>query len=610
MQRVAAKRFAISASASKRVLTGSSASYSSRLFSVSASKRNGAVSPEYELQVPMSAFTSTTVDPSVRTFYKYSWGTWINNDAEEKAKRETQFSLKGLVEVLRENLTAADKDVNIEVKTIASLSEGKHHRLYLVHTTGVSTEDADATVPYVLRIPYPGLGSKEFISQRLKSEVATMDFIKKVIVQDAKFQIPDVIAWSADASKTPLESQFILTNYVEGNSLMKFWDPASQDLPSKQRVIQPIVDTFAALTSRVQFNKYGSLYFTEDSADQNGLPYDDVSKDLADRWRIGPTTESQFWKNTLPNDSKLRGPWNTAAEYIQATGDVVVESLKKYIADAETDVVKAALGKQLATAERYSKVAPQLLLESELASELLSPRLAHPDLNPANFIISPEVKTGADLDKPGIPLPTLVDFESTSIKPFLLHGTPFFARHDGLKIFSKDEVPDFDKLSEQDKFAVNHFLALSQNQFSFEYLLMQNSELGKECKPLINAFAPTVKRRQRPIHLALTKDITDPSGTSKEYLDIDQDLISLGAPQGEWEAYQIPREYPLKYTPEQIATHDKEFAEYSKEGVANPFLFSKGWVPQDMFEKLLADGTITKKDDGNYDVNYKWELNQ
>lgn len=582
-----------------------------RTFSASSSRGNGAISSENEIQVPLSAFDSTSDDPQVKNFFKYSWGTWIKNDAEEKAKRETRFSLRGLVDVLRETLTAADKNVPIEVKTVASLSEGKHHRLYLVHCTGISTENAEATVPYVLRIPYAGLGSPEYISQRLKSEVATLDFVKKVIVgQDTKFKVPEVIAWSADASKTPLESRFMLMEYVEGNTLMKFWNPASQDLASKQSVIQPVVDAFAALTTRVEFNKYGSLYFTEDSSDQNGLPYDNIDKELADRWRIGPTTESQFWKNDLPADSSLRGPFTTASEYIKATGDVLVESLKASIANTETDSVKTALGKQLATAERYARAAPQLLLESELAPELFSARLAHPDLNPVNFIYPEEVTSVADLGKDTTPKPTLVDFESTSIKPFLLHGTPFFARHDGLKIFSREEVPDYDKLSDQDKYAVDHFLALSQNQFSFEYLLMQNSELGANNKPMINAFAPTVKRRQRPIHLSLTKDLTDTSGESKEYLDLDQDLISLGLPQGEWEAYQIPREYPVKYSAEQIAEHDKAFAEYSKEGVTNPFLFSKGWVPQDMFEKLVADGTITKKDDGNYAVNYKWELNQ
>lgn len=605
MQRVSALRVASQASKCRSIVPKLS-----RTFSVSSQRLNGAIDRLNEIQVPLSAFTSDTVDPQVRQFYKYTWGTWVKNDAAEKAKRETIFSLKGLVQVLREHLTAADKNVNIEIKSIASLSEGKHHRLYLVHATGVSTESAETTTPYVLRIPYPGLGSSEYVSERLKSEVATMDFVSKVLIKDSKFKVPEVIAWSADASKTPLESRFILTEFVEGTTLMKYWDPASKDLASKQKVIQPVVDTFAALTSRVQFNKYGSLYFTEDSCDQNGLPFDGIDKDLADRWRIGRTTESQFWKNSLPADSKLRGPFNTASEYIEATGNVLVESLKSYIADAPTEEVKTALGKQLATAERYAKASSQLLLESELAPELFSPRLCHPDLNPSNFIVPPEVKSAEDLGKSDLPPPTVVDFESTAIRPFLLHGTPFFARHDGLKIFSLEEVPDYEKLSEQDKYAVNHFLALSQNQFSFEYLLMQNSELGREAKTLINAFAPTVKRRQRPIHLALTKDLTDPSGTSKEYLDVDQDLISLGAPQGEWEAYQIPREYPLKFTPEELAAHDQAFAEYSKEGISNPFLFSKGWVPQEMFEKLVADGTITRKDNGDYDVNYKWELNQ
>lgn len=613
-----------------------------RSFSSTPLRSNGNFSPEIE--VPLGALNSRTVtgDPTLRNFFKYTWGTWLTNDAGEKAKRDTPFNSMGLVEILSKELTPKDKSTPVEIKTIAAYSEGKHHKIYRLDIKNVDPEckalpnskiDADGSTQLILRIPYPGLGSYAYRAQRLESEVATMSFVREALLDTGasnSFRVPNVISWASNPKNTSLETQYMLMEYVPGTALMKWWDPAAHDLASKQRTLAPIVNTYTDLVSRIPFTKYGSLYFTEDVASeyQTDAPIKEdiikklgLSNSILDKYKIGQTTESQFWKNDLPSTSPLKGPFNTAAEYIAATGNVLVESLELALQSYKDTDVKQHLEKQLNAAKHYAKVAPQLLLESELDADLFSARLAHPDLNPISFVCPPEVQSSEDVARltsatDSLPAPTLIDWESTAIKPFLLHGTPFFARHDGLKIFSLEEVPDYEKLGEQDKFAVQHFIALTQNQFSFEYMLMQRlqslagaSEEGKEttvAPSLINAFAPVVKRRQKPIHTAQTKYITDATGASPEYLDLTEDLIALA---GEWPQLHIERDCPISFTEQEKDLHAKDFEEYSKQLVKNPFIGSKGWVPQDLFEKMLGQGVITKKDNGDYEIDYKWQLN-
>lgn len=640
--------------ASRLTSIKSALSLSSKSFSCSAIACDGANAGP-EIQIPLAALNSRTVtgDPTLRNFFKYTWGTWLTNDAGEKAKRETPFNSMGLVEILNKELSPKDKNSPIEIKSIAAYSEGKHHKVYKLDIKNVdpacktlpnSHIDADGSVQLVLRIPYPGLGSYAFRAQRLESEVATMSFVQDALIDTgatSSFRIPKVISWASNPKKTSLETQYMLMEFVPGSALMKWWDPASHDLAAKQRILAPVVNAYTDLVSRIPFNKYGSLYFTEDVSSelQNDAPVDQsiikklgLSQATLDKYKIGQTTESQFWKNDLPASSPLRGPFNTAAEYIAATGNVLVDGLELALQSYKDTEVKTHLEKQLAAAKHYAEVAPSLFLEQELDPELFSARLAHPDLNPLSFLCPPEVQSAEDVPRmydpstpsdKKLPSPVLIDWESTSIKPFLLHGTPFFARHDGLKIFNVEEVPDYEKLAQQDKFAVQHFMALTQNQFSFEYMLMQRlqalaaenqakeegKEEGKEntvSSALINAFAPVIKRRQKPIHTAQTKAVSDVTGTSPEYIDLDEDLIALAS---EWEHLQLNRECPVKYTEQEKDAHAAEFQNYSKELVKNPFIGSKGWIPQDLFEKLLGSGSIKKLDNGDYEIDYKWQLN-
>lgn len=590
-----------------KVMSSSFSRIARRSFTTTAARLNGAASEE--VKIPLAALNARTVtsDPTVKNFFKYTWGTWLENDAGEKAKRETPFNVMGLVEVLNQKLKPKDPATPIEIKTIASHSEGSHHKAYKVDVANVAQEagQSDDLKQLILRIPYPGVGSYAYLSNRLKSEVATMEFVQKSLVETGKasFKIPKVHAWAENPKTTPVESQFILMDYIESVSLAKYWEPGSQDLKAKQVIMKPIVDAYADLAANFQFNKYGSLYFIEDvdKKDQNDLPVaGDIPKEVLDKFRIGPSTEAHFWNNELPASSPLRGPWSTPAEYIQATGQILVDSIKETMRSYHDVPVQAHLEKQLKAAERFAKAAPELLLESELDPELFSGRLAHADLNPHSFFyLSSEVSSAEDIPKS---VPYLIDFESTAIKPFILQGTPFFARNDGLKIFSKDEVPNYDKLSPTEKQTVDHCLAMTQNQFSFEYMLMQ-SKLGKSSPGLINAFAPIVKYRQQPFYVAQTKNVSDVQGKSLEYLDLEQSMLQL---KETWDALLLNRENPISFTEDEVKAHTEAYTDYSKKMLSNPFLGSNGWIPQDLFEKLLGQGMITKKDNGDYDIEYKW----
>ena len=127
---------------------------------------------------------------------------------------------------------AQDKDAKLLVKSIASIHEGKHHRIYkLTLSTGKDL---------VLRIPYK-LESDYSISQKIKSEVATLDFLSLKL----GLNVPKVVAYGDNRSNA-LQTPFILMEYIEGDLLMKKWNPLAADSEetdaSLKSVIQPISD--------------------------------------------------------------------------------------------------------------------------------------------------------------------------------------------------------------------------------------------------------------------------------------------------------------------------------------------------------------------------------
>lgn len=567
-------------------------------------------------------------DPKRDAFFNYSWGSWLVNDKQEKAKRVTKFSIEGLTDVLNEifsdsqqlaktvksnripapnykknstvtlphnimikDLGVASPGEKIRVIRMASIHEGKHHRIYKL--------DTNVNKSFVLRIPY-SLDNGYVLESRLKSEVATMDFVHLKL----GIRVPKIYCYGVNRLN-PVRQPFILEEFIEGKLLMRDWNPLVEDkkdsLPDDtlKSVVEQVSDLQSKLLA-IQFNGIGSLYFSKDpdmtDECKNSIYDGESNSDLQGRWVIGPTVERVFWRKKFAlNREALRkflGPWsvNEPWEIIKNTGLVEAENAKARLALKQADaspeaVCESTLNEQIVSFENLATVGPHLF-DSETTTipnvkELLKPRLYHPDLDPMNIIITAEGT------------PCLLDFEGSSVKPFILHNSPQFVAYDGPKIFDlREDIPDFDKLVDSEKAQYEFMYKRTRNQFLWD------SALNERNNKLISAVAPPVKLLRSPYIAAVERK------SDEEYLLIDEALIQLAEV---WEVFYKNglvkcTNYPLTFSKEQLEKHSKDLNAFHEKLISKPFAATQGWIPQDMFENLIKVGILVKEGDGSYSV--------
>lgn len=584
---------------------------------------------------PNKTFTklSNESDKQRDQIFKYTWGTWLKNDKLEKEKRTTRFSIEGLNKIIN-NLYAESKEnsksdslksvqrnnkdftvslpnnVNIknlnflnasekqiQIKTISSFHEGKHHRIYKIETNLTET-------PLVLRIPYQ-IDPPKTIANRIKSEVATMDFVAK----KCNIKAPNVYMYGTD-SLNPVRTPFILEDFIDGELLMKKWDPLCDDeadkkAPEKLKYVLDIVADLNAQLNSVQFNTVGSIYFKND-VDQS-LLNDKNTEIIDDTWVIGPVMERAFWrkKNGVNGEiASYLGPWNgkqgSILEIIKNLGSVEHENAKGRAAlidaNSSSEIEKKdIINDQIATFERLIKIAPYLFNLSPENNQnipniddLLKPSLYDPDLDPMNIIISKKDNK-----------PYLLDFEGAVVKPFILQSLPKFVEYDGPKIYNiKDEIPDYDKLSENEKVQCQFIYKRTRNQYLWENAL-------NERKPnLIVSMAPPIKILRSPYTAAIDRR------TDEGFLLIDENLLQLKQIWNELFKNKLVTEekFPLEFTEEEIKKHFEDLTKLQERMVTTPFAATQGWIPQDMFDNLVNAGLLVK--DANGDYSFKAEATE
>ncbi|AQZ14511.1 AIM9 (YER080W) [Zygosaccharomyces parabailii] len=567
-------------------------------------------------------------DPKRDAFFNYSWGSWLINDKQEKAKRVTKFSIEGLTDILNQvyaesqmmaksdksasipspshksnltvtlphntiikNVGTVNPNEKVRVLRMASIHEGKHHRIYKL--------DTNLDKSFVLRIPY-GLENEHVLAQRLKSEVATMDFASLKL----GLNIPKVFCYGANYSN-PIRQPFILQEYVEGKLLMRDWNPLVEDkkdsLPDDtlKKVVEQVSNLQSKLISQ-ELNGFGSLYFASDFELPSESPktvYDgEVNPELRERWTIGPSVERCFWrkKAALSYDTlrTFSGPWpvNSPLDIVKNTGLVEAENAKARLAlkqaDASPEAVdETILREQIVTFDNLATVAPYLFNSDTTTipnvKELLKPRLYHPDLDPMNVIITADGT------------PYLLDFEGASIKPFILHSSPHFVAYDGPKIYDVNEdVPDYEKLSEEERAQYDFMYKRTRNQYLWEAALNERS------KQLISAVAPPVKLLRSPYIAAIEMK------SDQEYLLVDEALIQLSEV---WDVFAKnglvkSSKFPIELSKEQVEKHSNDLNAFHEKLITRPFAATQGWIPQDMFDNLVKAGVLVQGKDGNYSI--------
>ncbi|SCV99870.1 LAFE_0B04324g1_1 [Lachancea fermentati] len=582
-------------------------------------------------KTPDEIFTklSEENDPQRDAFFKYSWGSWLVNDNHEKAKRTTRFSIEGLNDVLNgiytqskenaqqfdeshvpapidnsnrtvslphnvsiKNLGTVNPNENIRVTAMASIHEGKHHRIYKV--------DTNAGKSFVLRIPY-ALENEKTISYRINSEVATMDFV------DLKLglKVPKVFCYASEASN-PIRQPFILQEYVDGRLLMRDWNPLEDDAEDKEShvkklnsVIEPL-SKMQAKMSEIEFTQFGSLYFAKD-CEVSELPayQNESNEDLQKRWQVGPTTERCFWrkKSALKFEELKRyiGPWplSQPMDIIKNTGLVEAENAKARLALKEAGaspetVDKTVLSEQVRTFDNIARISTALFNTNTSAipniKDLLKPRLYHPDLDPMNVLLSVKDENA----------PYLLDFEGACIKPFILQNSPQFVAYDGPKIYNLEEdIEGYKDMSNEEKMQYQFMYKRTRNQFLWE------SALNKNSNNLISSVAPPVKLLRSP-YIACVERKSD-----MEYLLIDEALIQL---REVWDVFAknglvSEKSFPLEFSKEQLEKHAKDLTAFHEKLISSPFAATQGWIPQDMFDNLVKSQILVKGEDGNYALN-------
>ncbi|GMM33345.1 Aim9 protein [Saccharomycopsis crataegensis] len=567
---------------------------------------------------PVFTRLSDENDPERNLFFKYTWGTWLKNDKQEKEKRFTSFSIEGLNKVVQglfqaepvadgtlpKPLKNSDNTVsftqNIKdlvgdvkeadklfVKTMSSIHEGKHNRVYKIELSNGKA--------LVLRVPYKLL-TEYATSRQIQSEAATLDFARYKL----GVRVPKVLSYGMH-SLNPVRTPYILMEYVEGDLLMKQWDPAVETSDPSHRdtlnkVIKPLSNFQKKLLS-VEFNQFGSLYFTDDVSPQlqlKGEPYAGETDDnLKGRWRMGLSMDRNLWRNKeqlQPSQfNPLLGPIDKSQpeKIIQDAANMEIENLRSRLgltdADASNKVEDPELLKrEIKVYEKLAHIAPFLIDDKSNAipkvEELFKPRLAHPDIDPMNVISS---KNGELV---------FLDFENVTVKPFIYTKSPDFVNYDGYKIYDLADIPDFEKLSDQEKYEYSLMQKRSRNQHLWEFALNENN------RELISSVSPYIKELKSPYTVSLL------SRNDKDYLFIEEALLKL---KHNWTPYldsglvkdDGSKEYPVKWSEEDLKSFEAAFTEYQKELMNRPFAATQGWVPQDTFEKLLGQGFLEKVDD-------------
>lgn len=561
-------------------------------------------------------------DPNRDAIFKYTWGTWLKDDEAQKQKRFTRFSLVGLQSVLKElyeegrdntdgaivppkthdknfvslphNLTtkttgslSPNEDFNI--KQMISIHEGKHHRIYKVETNAGSN--------FVLRVPYP-LDTEYAISKRIQSEVATMDFA------DLKLgiKVPKIFAYGAEKSN-PVGSPFILMEFLGGETLMKKWAPMTPRTDPKHKeivgvVIDPLSE-FQAKLSEVEFNEFGSLYFTVDAKDKKAVkePYSgETDKSLKGRWFIGPSTERVFWrgKQLLRKNQfeSLIGPWaaDKPLDIVKSVAAIELENARSKLSLVEADAsgikeTKEELKQQIETFSNLEAIAPVLMDVNSPSVKnigtLFTPRLAHTDIDPLNVVVE-----GEDL--------YFLDFEGATIKPIMFQSTPrFCAYEDGPKVYEFEiDEEKYNAMSESDKYYYDFAVARTRNE------VLWDLALGKTFSNLGTEGSPVLKRLRGPLLEALERR------TANDIALVDRKIYELALQWAQFAEHKFvtSTEFPVSIDGEKFERHTKELEKYYEELSTVPFAITGGWVPQDLFDSLKSQGVIKKLENGNYEI--------
>ncbi|KAL0947833.1 hypothetical protein HGRIS_013897 [Hohenbuehelia grisea] len=358
------------------------------------------------------SFRNVTFNASQREALFESTERWLWNDNEQRAARRVDFDPDALQRIACEAL-----DAN-ECITFTPMPEGSYNRTYRLSFD--NGEEATLKIPFRL----PG-----HTSRRTASEVATLQYMNDT----SPIPAPSVIAWSSRKDATPVGSEFILLEYVPGETLANHWhDPDFDPLD----VFRPLL-RYERAFQEASFSGIGSLCFKDDVLTECQQPlfasvpppsYEAVK----DKYRVGPLADRQYWRGqrgdkiydhgpcelvqlpfaVAPTANLLATSGPTMLAFFTAIAKNQLLFLEKHAKDDapfrrppfhSRDTHRAII-------ETYLETIPHVLPLDDAQTSLIW----HPDLNAHNILIKPKGRRS---------IVGIIDWQDTAIMPFLMQSS-------------------------------------------------------------------------------------------------------------------------------------------------------------------------------------------
>jgi hypothetical protein len=121
--------------------------------------------------------------------------------------------------------------------------------------------------------------------------------------------VPKVLAWSSKAQENPVGAEYIIMEKVSGIELEHVWP--SMSIKDRLVIVKAIAGFQKAWTS-VSFNRFGSIYYSNDLEETTGnqpLYVDADGIEITDeRFAVGPSTGRESIDNGRATINFDRGP--------------------------------------------------------------------------------------------------------------------------------------------------------------------------------------------------------------------------------------------------------------------------------------------------------------
>ncbi|KAJ9196680.1 hypothetical protein DTO164E3_6210 [Paecilomyces variotii] len=342
------------------------------------------------------------------SFYHYTGGRWLFNEAEQLADRRVKFNMTELVRVATASLGySLSSCIGVQ-----KLPEGNYNKAFLIKMCDGRQ--------VVAKVPNPNAGLPFYTTA---SEAATMDF---------------VYAWNACAAGNPVGAEYIIMEKSDGVLLSSKWPTMS--MKEKHQLTQCIIGFERSLLSH-HFENIGSLYYETDLARSQ----DKFSTTAYSGFVVGPTTDRKFLEDGRRTFDSDKGPWSTASEYILASARRERECIQRSTKFPKPEGIfggprsyQPTADAKLAVLDDFEKVAPYLLPKD---TSVHVPVLWHGDLHHDNIFVDP-----ADPSQ----ILSIIDWQSVHIAPLFQQATtPAFLEFDGPKEPDGLSVPSLPKNFEE-----------------------------------------------------------------------------------------------------------------------------------------------------------------